>query len=74
MIPTTLVKNLLLFLYPEIRTKFPTMVTRSIFGFCLQQVAHYFKGITKSTDFYKGIFLYVDPVDVIVPRQFYDNT
>ena len=43
------------------------LVTRNISVFCLQQVAVYFKATPNSTDFYKGIFLYVIPVRITVP-------
>ena len=33
------------------------LVTRNIPGFCLYQVAHYFKNMPNSTDLHKRIFL-----------------
>ena len=40
---------------------------RNISAFCLQRLALYFKDIPNSTDFYKGYFLHVIPVRIIVP-------
>ena len=43
------------------------LVTRSIFVFCLYWVALYSKALRNSINFYKGIFLHVIPVRIIVP-------
>ena len=43
-----------------------SLVTRNISVFCLLQVALYFKAMPNSIDFYKGIFLHVIPVRIIV--------
>ena len=43
------------------------LVMRNISVFCLQRVALYFKTTPNSIDFYKGIFLHVIPVRIIVP-------
>ena len=43
------------------------LVTRNISGFYLYRVALYFKPMPNSIDFYKGIFLHVIPVRIIVP-------
>ena len=43
------------------------MAKRNISVFCLQQVALYFKAIPNSIDIYKGIFLHVIHVCIIVP-------
>ena len=43
------------------------LVIGNISVFCLWQVALYFKAVPNSIDFYKGIFLHVIPVCVIVP-------
>ena len=43
------------------------MVTRNNFAFCLKQVALYFKGMSKSIEFYNRIFLHVIPAHIIVP-------
>ena len=43
------------------------LVTRNISVFCLKRLALYFKAIPISIDFYKGIFLHVIPVRIIVP-------
>ena len=43
------------------------LVTRNISVFCLERVALYFKAMPNSIDFYKGIFLHVIPVRIIVP-------
>ena len=43
------------------------LVTRNISIFCLQQVPLYLKDISNSIDFYKRIFLYVVPAQIIVP-------
>ena len=43
------------------------LVTRNISAFSAQRVALYFKAIPNSIDFYKGIFLHVVPVRIIVP-------
>ena len=44
-----------------------SVVTRNISVFCLYRVALYFKAMPNSIDFYKGIFLHVIPVRMIVP-------
>ena len=67
MIPTTLVTNLILFLNSKTKVKFLTMGTKNISVFCLWQVSLYFKGMLKSTKFYKGIVLYINPVQSTVP-------
>ena len=43
------------------------LVKRNTSVFCLKQVALYFKFMPNSTDFYKGIFLHVIAVRMIVP-------
>ena len=43
------------------------LVTRNIFVFCLQWNALYFKAMPNSRDLYKGTFLHVIPVRIIVP-------
>ena len=43
------------------------LVTRNISVFCLYRVALYFEPKPNPIDFYKGIFLHVIPVRVIVP-------
>ena len=43
---------------------------RNISVFCLKRVTLYFKVILNSIDFYKGIFLHVIPVCIIVPRSY----
>ena len=43
------------------------LVTRNSFPFYLQRVALYLKGMPNSIDFYKGIFLHVISVCIIVP-------
>ena len=43
------------------------LVTRNISVFYLQRVALYFKAMPNSVEFYKGIFLHVIPVRIIVP-------
>ena len=43
------------------------LVTRNISVFCLSRVALYFKAMPHSINFYKGIFLHVIPVRIIVP-------
>ena len=43
------------------------LVTRNISVFCLWRVALYFKVMPNSIDFYKGVFLHVIPVRIIVP-------
>ena len=43
------------------------LVMRNISVFYLQRVALYLKAIPNATDFYKGIFLHVIPVRIIVP-------
>ena len=43
------------------------LVTKNISVFCLLRVAQYFKTMPNSIDFYKGIFLHVIPVRIIVP-------
>ena len=43
------------------------LVTRNISVFCLYPVTLYLKGMRNSVDFYKGIFLHVIPVRIIVP-------
>ena len=43
------------------------VVTRNISVFCLWRVALFFKTMPNSIDFYKGIFLHVFPVRIIVP-------
>ena len=49
------------------------LVTRNISVFCLQWTVLYFKAMPDSIDFYKGIFLYVIPVPIMVPC-FYRET
>ena len=75
-IPTYLVTNLLLSSFFSFLTnqkqesdfqQVGGLVTE-IFVFCLQRVALYFKAMLNSIDFYKGIFLHVIPVRIIVPR------
>ena len=39
---------------------------RNMSAFCLERVALYFKAMPISIDFYKGIFLHVIPVRIIV--------
>ena len=43
------------------------LVTGNISVFCLWRVALYFKAMPNSIKFYKGIFLHVIPVRIIVP-------
>ena len=43
------------------------LVTTNISVFCLYRVMLYFKAMLNSRDFYKGIFLHVIPVHIIVP-------
>ena len=43
------------------------LVARNVSVFCFWRVALYFKAIPNSIDFYKGIFLNVIPVRIIVP-------
>ena len=43
-----------------------SLVTRNISVFCLYRVALYFKAMPNSIEFYKGIFLHVIPVLIIV--------
>ena len=64
-IPTDLVTNLL-----KARIWFsPSWWSgnKNISVFCLQWVQLYFKVMPNSRDFYKGIFLHVVPVRIIVP-------
>ena len=42
------------------------LVTRKISVFCLYQVTPYFKALPNSIDFYKGIFLHIIHVRIIV--------
>ena len=57
--PTDLVTNLLLSSFcPFLQTKSENL---------LQKRELYFKAMPNSTDFYKGIFLHVIPVRIIVP-------
>ena len=42
------------------------LVSRNISVFCLQRVAHYFKDMPNSIDFYKRILLHVIPTSSIV--------
>ena len=44
-----------------------SLVTRYISAFCLERVALYFKAMPNSINFYKGIFIYIVPVRIIVP-------
>ena len=44
------------------------LVMRNISVFCLSRVTFYFKAMPNSIDFYKGIFLEVIPLRIIVPR------
>ena len=75
-IPTDLVTNLLFFLFLSFLTnqkqepgfqQVGGLVTRNISAFCLSRVALYFKAMPNLIDFYKGIFLHVIPVRIIVP-------
>ena len=43
------------------------LVTRNISTFFLKRVALYFKAMPNLIDFYKGIYLHVVPVHIIVP-------
>ena len=43
------------------------LVRRNISVYCLQRVALYFKAMPNSIEFYKGIFLHVISVRIIVP-------
>ena len=67
MFPTTSVTNLLLFLNSKTKVKFLTMGTKNISVFCLWRVSLYFKGMLKSTKFYKVIVLHINPVQSTVP-------
>ena len=48
-------------------------VTRNFSVFQLQQAVLYFKAIPNLIDFYRGIFLHVGPVCIIVPCFYYAN-
>ena len=54
---------------PKSRTRFSASwwSGNQISVFCLQRVALYFKAMPNSIVFYKGIFLHVIPVCIIVP-------
>ena len=43
------------------------LVMRNFSIFCLWRMALYFKAMPNSIDFYKGIFLHLIPVRIIVP-------
>ena len=51
----------------QVFRKLGGLVTRNISVFCLERVALYFKAMPKSINFYKGIFLHIIPVPIIVP-------
>ena len=75
-IPTDLVTNSLLssfcpFSQTKIKKQVGGLVTRSISDFSLWWVALSFRAIPKLIGFYKGIFLHVIPVHMIVSRSDY---
>ena len=76
MIPTKFLRNLLLPLASpsfveinvknQIFSKVGCLVTRNVSASCLKRAVLYFKVMSNSMDFYKGIFLHVIPVRIIV--------
>ena len=47
------------------------LLTRNITDLCLERVLFYFKAMPNSAEFYKGVFLHVIPIRIIVPWQCY---
>ena len=77
-VPTYLAKFALIFFLPFLTNEKQEsdfqqvggLVTRYISVFCLWRVVLYFKAMPNSIDFYKGIFLHVFPVRIIVPWSY----